>query len=564
MSNGPQKKNNIRRRELTSKRAPDALLDALYAYDGEVKKGIINESVEKSIGEDSRRRPEEHQETFSNGGALQGEITPPYNMYALAKLPFNNNVLGQCIDVMVTNIESYGFRLEYIGPEGEEKSEEALNEKNELRAFLDYPNGDYSLTELRMRLRQDYETFGNSYMEVTRDKTGKIRSLYHLPAHTMRVVTHDREYTESFSRVRDDDGNYRDKPYRRRFRRYIQKIGGVRTYFKEFGDPRNISVLDGSATNQNLPFAETASEVVHFSRYNPGSPYGLPRWFNQIPSIMGSREAELTNLDYFSENAIPAMVVMVAGGHLTEESMDAIEQTFTNIRGRAAQNRVAVIEAAGDIEAASEDGKVPTPKISLESLSSERQGDALFQEYDHKCREKIRSSFRLPPIFIGESREYNRATSEQSMIMAESQIFAPERRKIDEFFNTKILTQFEPRFWRFKSMPPRVAGTDDLIATIKGLSSVGAITPNAAVNLVEELLDIPVNYIKEKWGDVPFFITQAQAQNGFFGDIGVGRNRHGTPAPATDDTSTDDESTEDEVEKHNELLPVTKLEEVDG
>ena len=520
------------------------------------------EHSKKSLDANSRQRPDDKQETYAGGSGINNQIIdPPYNMYALAKLPNNNSVLKQCIDVMVTNIESNGYRLEYTGEKGKEQDREVLAEHNNLKNFLDNPNGDYSLIDLRERLRQDYETFGNSYVEVIRDNTGKITRMYQIPAYTMRVGALGDTLVDSKVRVIGVDGNYYDKDVKKRFRKYAQMINGTYTYFKEFGDTRHMNSTTGEYSG-NVSRSNEATEIFHFAEYNPGSPYGLPRWFNQLPAIMGSREAELTNLDYFQENAVPAMSVTVAGGYLTDETMDAIDEAFTNIRGRAAQNRVLVIEAAGDLEAADENGRLPAPKVEMKPLHEERQGDALFQNYEAKCMEKIRSSFRLPPIFIGLAEEYNRATADQSMIMAESQIFGPERRKIDDFINIHIISNFKPKYWKFKSLPPRIAGADEIMRTVEGLSDIGAITPNVAINLSNEMLDMALKPIQEEWGDRPFFLTQAQAQHGMFGDIGIGQNRDrggNVPAnPERTDEVVKNDAYESKVKERKQRRKLTK------
>lgn len=488
-----------------------------------------HETLTKSLSSGANQRPDDAQETFSGGGAAFGAgiINAPYNLYALSKLPNNNSILKQCIDVMVTNIHSNGHRLEYIGPKGEEESKEAQAEKNNLTNFLENPNGDYSMIEMRERLGADYETFGNAYIEVLRDRSGKIVGVYHIPAYTMRLTNYDRNITTSTARVLGVDGKYYTKTYKKRFRRFAQYLNGQYVYFKEFGDPRALNPRTGEFGE--VSFDQSATEIFHFAEYSIGSPYGMPRWFNQLPAIMGSREAELTNLDYFQENAVPAMAIMVAGGFLTDETMTAIESAFTNIRGRSAQNRVVVIEAAGDVEASDEHGRLPAPKLELKPLHEDRQGDALFQNYEKNCSDKIRSSFRIPPIFLGMSSDYNRATADRSLILGESQIFAPERRKFDDFMNIKVLSNFEPRFWKFKSLAPKIAGAEDIAVTVKTLSTAGAITPNAAINLSNEMLDLDIKPIQEEWGNRPFFLTQAQAQHGLFGDIGIGTNIE-TPA----------------------------------
>lgn len=534
---------------LTNTKKHNAFTDALNEY--------IEHDVEKSISTQSRNRPDDNQETFSTASAMHshGIIDPPYNMYALSKLPNNNSVLKQCIDVMVTNIESNGYRLEYCGPKGKEESNEALSEYNRLKDFFENPNGDYSLIDLRERLRQDYETFGNAYIEVIRDRTGKITRIYQLPAYTMRIAGVHPTSVKVSRPIRRVDGSYTEKTEYKRFRRYAQYINGRYIYFKEFGDGRRLNSETGEF-NDAVNNRTEATEVYHLAEYTAGSPYGLPRWFNQLPSIMGSRESELTNLDFFQENAVPAMVVTVAGGYLTDETMESIDDAFTSIRGRAAQNRVLVIEAAGDVEAADEHGRIPAPKVEIKPLHEERQGDALFQKYEEKCMEKIRSSFRLPPIFIGLAQDYNRATADQSMIMAESQIFGPERRKMDDFFNINILPNHKAKYWKFKSLPPRVSGSEEIINTVEGLSDIGAITPNVAINLTNEMLNMDLKPIKEEWGDRPFFLTQAQAQHGMFGDIGIGENRHGGGATVANPDRNDEVKTTKKLARRKRLTSI--------
>ena len=48
------------------------------------------------------------------------------NLEALRRLPDQNNVLRQCIDAYVTNMDAFGYRLEYMGEEGKEEDEELV------------------------------------------------------------------------------------------------------------------------------------------------------------------------------------------------------------------------------------------------------------------------------------------------------------------------------------------------------------------------------------------------------------------------------------------------------
>lgn len=462
--------------------------------------------------------PFEQAYTVNGTGGVGNIMAPPFNWNALMRMPNDNSTLRQCIDAMVTNIDGHGHRLMYIGPEGEEKSEAAAAERQSLENLFNAPNDDYSFQELRNRLRTDYETLGNAYIEVGRDKRGRVVMLSHIPAHTIRLTQRDTDEVEVTVKLPRDGA--KTQKVRKRFRRFVQQVGNKKVYFKDFGDPRRISPDTGMVV-PNLGLRYSATEIIHLAIYTPSSPYGLPRWFNQMPSVQGSRQAELTNLDFFKENAIPAMVMMVAGGLLTDESLQALENHFRQARGRASMNRIAVIEAGGDPSTAPESGAIPVPRIELKPLQGERQGDALWSTYEKENADKIRSSFRLPPIYIGLSTDYTYATAKTSFEVAEGQVFGPERQAFDNIVNAKIAATYDPEYWAFRSQPPRIAAKEDIIKAISAFERVGALTPNVTIGLANEFFDLEIKPVLEPWGNYPFSITNmlvqtAQLKGGVF------------------------------------------------
>lgn len=446
-------------------------------------------------------------------------IKPPFNPAGLMHLPNENNILRQCIDAMVTNIESFGHRLEYAGPEGGEESAEAKAEKARLEALLDQPNGEYTLIELRERLRRDYETFGYAFLEVGRDATGQIAILYHVPAHTMRLCAKDNVAVQ-VERILTRNGKPAKVKVTKQFRRFVQQVGTQKVYFKEYGDPRSIDPATG-LEEAKLHVEDQATEIFHLSLYSPGHSYGLPRWINQLPAIRGSRESEMTNLQFFQDNAIPAMAILVSGGFLSQGTMDEVQTAFTSARGRRSMNRVLVIEATGDDQASAPEGTVPAPKLDIKPLMADRQSDALFQNYDENNQKKVRSSFRLPPIFVGRSEDLTYATAQASLIMAEAQVFGPERNKIDDLFNLHLLSRdgVPPRFWRYRSNPPRIVAPDDIVRALEVLNKAGAITPNIAIGITNELFDLNIKTITAPWGDYPFAIVNELAKQGTLSGI---------------------------------------------
>lgn len=452
---------------------------------------------------------------YANTISALSIIAPKYNPYALLRMPDECSVLRQCLDAMVTNICSFGYRLEYIGPPDQEDSPGANAEKTRIESLTSQPNGEYSFIELRERVRRDVETFGYAFIEVGRQSAGgEIIMVNHVPAHTMRLTAKAPEMVPT-EQVFIRDGKKVKVKMPKRFRRFVQMVGARLVYFKEFGDPRSINPKTGEE-DKALAFNASATEIYHVMKYASGSPYGLPVWTPQLPSVMGLRESELTNLQFFKDNAIPALAVLVSGGSLTNSSAANIENHFTSGKGRESMNRVLVIEATADDGAAQVDGTIPAPKLDIKPLAAARQTDGNFLEYEKECIGKVRSAFRIPPIFVGLAMDYTRATADTSLVIADAQVFGPERNKEDEFYNTHIfpVNGEALQYWQMRTNPPRLVSPDQVLEALSELDNVGALTPNIAIGLANELFDLHLTLIDQAWGDYPFSICLALAEAG--------------------------------------------------
>ena len=452
-------------------------------------------------------------------------IKPPVNPYSLVKILQENSHLLQCVDAMVTNIHGFGYRMEFIGKDNDETTPAALQELQWLEELFDFPNTTISFQELRERLGWDQWALGNAYLEVGRDNQGRVVTLHHVPSPTMRITKVEPNPIPVVETIKRFGKDMKIKS-QKAFRKFVQlDEKGSRVYFKEFGDPRTIDPKTGKENNV-LALENSATEIIHLARYNAQSVYGIPIWHSQLPSVLGSRQAELTNLDFFENNGIPAMAILVAGGYLTHEAYEMLRDNFEQVKGRGSTNRIVILEARGAIEDASNTGAVPTPSITMKPLYSERQNDALFQEYERQARDKIRSVYRLPPVFTGTAGDYTYASAKVSLEVAENQIFIPERVKFDDIVNKKLLTTWKLKSWRFRSNPASLATSEDLIKAIEIFNDAGAISPNSAISILNEKLNLDIPRIEEFWGELPFkmvnSILQAQGspeKTNFVADI---------------------------------------------
>lgn len=443
---------------------------------------------------------------YSNAGLRI--VEPLISPQLLRRIPLENNILLQCIECYVNNIEGTGYTLEYIGKKDDTTQESGPSqaEYRKLKAFLDSPNEEYSLTELKRRMRDDRETLGYSFMEVIRNRKGDIHAIYHIPASTMRItIPESKGVQEAYTVKRGDETVTIDRL--KYWRRYVQVQQGTNKYiyFKEFGDKRAVDCEDGIA-KENIPEESLATEVIMFSNYKSGYIYGLPRWINQLPSILGSRDSELVNLGFFKKGGIPAMTILVSGGYLSQDAVDAIAKKFNTGKAADTMHDILILEAQGDVAGADAEGRLAVPRLEIKPLTSEQHKDGLFQEYDANCRDKIRCAFRLPPILLGLTTDFNRATAESSVIVCESQVFGPERNIEDDAFNKYILGDGvnNPVYWKMKSNPTRIVDQADIADSITTLEDSGALTPNTVIHVTNAMFGLDIKQIDQPWGDYPY------------------------------------------------------------
>lgn len=415
-----------------------------------------------------------------------------------------------------------------LTPEQKALLEEAKKEKVRLTNFFTYATPE-SFSEFRQRLRRDIETTGNYYFEVLRNTLGEIQGFNHVPAYQMRLGKLDDDAALVDRKVLELqlDGSVIVKTIKewRRFRRFVQsryvhrstlssiQTGSRTVWYKEFGDVRVLSKSTGYfADEQSTPIKDNdhATELIHVRNYSARSPYGLPRYVGNLLSIFGDRAAEEINYTTFRNNNIPSLAILVSNGMLTEGTIQRIESFVeSQIRGSSNYSKFLIIEAETLAEEGEDGGHI---KVDIKPLTNDQIKDALFQEYSKNNQDKIRRSFRLPPIFVGRSDDYTRSTAESSRRLADEQIFLPERDKFDELMNRIIFPEMKVRFHKFKSNSPNTTDNESLVKILAGAEKTGGMTPRIARAMLEQILGIDLPAFPGDFPqDVPFSLTMAEA-----------------------------------------------------
>lgn len=448
-------------------------------------------------------------------------ISPPFEPLLLAQLPENNTELGQCIEAMEVNIEGFRHRFVPIVDSteiGEAQQKEMDKEHVELFNFFNTCSGvEESFTQLRRKTRKDLEATGNGYWEIIEPplKKNSISGINHIEAHTMRLSTLDKEFVEVEEKrlVKKADGTwkYEEVKVQRKFRKFCQVRGGSTVWFKSLNDPRDLNYKTGefAKTGVKLPVDDRANSVIHFKIYSPRSPYGIPRYIGNLFSIYGSRASEEINYTTLRNNNIPSMIVAVSNGQLTSGTIKRMKEFVeTQIKGSDNYSKFLLLEAIPAEEGADADGKV---KIDIKPLAEWQMKDAFFQEYDKNNCDKVRRSFRLPPIFTGKSEDYNRATADTSRKLADEQIFAPERDEVDFVINRQILPRLNARYYVFKSNSPIITSNEELIRLLGAAERTGGINPQISRDIISEIFGKDMGKVTAIDPKIPFTIQVAEA-----------------------------------------------------
>jgi len=449
---------------------------------------------------------DEYQQLYVGATRDQGIVQPPYNLRQLDRLSQENNALGPCIEAMVTNIVQTGYKFESLEEQTEDDEDDDQIEA--LRAFFEEPWPGMSWSEIRRLARRDMERTGNGFLEVLRNAQDQVVMFRHVDAKMMRLLRLDDAIPVDMTVVRG--GKEQTVNVMKRERRYCQLVNGVSLmYFKEFGANRDLHKKTAvwAPKGQRLPANMRATEIMHFTVLpDAHTPYGIPRWVNQTPSVLGSREAEEFNLEFFKNGGVPPVMVFLQGGTLQAETRRALEQRLSGEAKKNNRVQVFEVEPAGG----SLNQPVPTARVTVERFGAERQSDSMFEKYDERCEERVRRSFRLPPIFVGQSKDYNFATAFASYTVAEAQVFKPERDAEDTIITMRLLPALGFKGYKIRSNPLSIEDATLKLQALEVVEGMGdQVEPADIITAINEVAGLHLK-VSDAAPDLATRIAQQQ------------------------------------------------------
>jgi PBSX family phage portal protein len=270
-------------------------------------------------------------------------------------------------------------------------------EEQKLNDLFDSFNEFESFTESLVKIWVDVLTTGNGYMEVGRNRAGKIGYIGHIPSIHIRV-----------RRARDG---------------FVQKSGSKFIFFRNYSDLNVVDPINGDP-NPN--------EIIHFSLYSPTNTYyGVPSAVAALSAIVGDKFAKEYNIDYFENKSIPRYAIILKGAKLSEKSKQEVVNYFRNeIKGNNHGTLFVPLPATlgKDID------------LKFEKLENNVQ-EGSFDKYRKSNRDEIMVAHRVPAPKIGVYDNANLAVSRDADKTFKVQVIGPDQKMIEKKIN-RIVKEF--------------------------------------------------------------------------------------------------------------------------
>ncbi|MGW6151203.1 phage portal protein [Bacillus mycoides] len=443
------------------------------------KKRKVSARVIKAAGTGTQVLSRQQEDEVEKN-AINDIIQPPYEITRLQEIKENSTILGQCIDAYKRNIAGFGHEMKYKEEDAEETPEMKVEWTLIDKEIIPFFSFEKPFKEILETVIDDKETTGNGYIEVIRNLEGKPTELVNMLPQYMRVTRKD-------DRPQDVTYIINGKEVKRKklFRRYVQQVGAIDTYFKEYGDPRFLNKETGEFGTATFG-DKNATEVIQMKIGN--GPYGIPRWVSHVVHMVGARKAEELNLRYFKQGRHIPMAILLKNGVLSEDSEKELMDYVSTVEGEENQHKYLVLQVESAEEGIVGDTQ-PNVDIELKSLADILQNDALFLEYDEKSRQKVQSAFRLPDVYVGYIRDFNRATAESVREITEEQVFEPERNTLEFIINNVLLLPYGLKHVYVNLRKSEISNTEDMVKTIEVLADKGGLTLQDVRNLASNMLN---------------------------------------------------------------------------
>ena len=348
------------------------------------------------------------------GYSLFNLVVPPYDLDALGQLYDESYVLRGVIDARVMNTVGVGMNWKPTTKAKRQIEKASMNpddsklanvrsshqkEVDRLTDLFEQFNEEETLIETLAKVWTDYLTLGNGYLEIGRNRNGKIGYIGHVPSNLVRVR-------------RPRDG-------------FVQQANWKYVFFRNFGD---------NETPDPVNDDPQPNELVHFKVYSPNNNfYGVPPSVAALSAIVGDKFAKEYNIDYFENKAIPRYAIILKGVKLSQRSKQELITYFRNeVKGK--NHGTLVIPLPATI------GNQSEADVKFEKLEDGVQ-EASFSKYRKDNQEDVLVAYRTPPTKVAIFENSNLAVSRDADKTFKVQVIGPDQETVANRLN-RIVKEF--------------------------------------------------------------------------------------------------------------------------
>ncbi|MGX6993949.1 phage portal protein [Vagococcus penaei] len=408
-------------------------------------------------------------------------LSPPYDLATLRSIGETSTILNQCVEAYSQNIVGFGMGVRFKVEE-KDVTTEMDSEKSALETLLVNLSLDRPAKEVLSEAIRHVEECGNAFIEVIRNGLGEVVGIENVLPECIQVT--------KLNRVNMPDGTIRKFRYFN-FQDTVDDSAMVHKsiWYKSFEDPTPLKI-DGNVAKDG---EGNATELIHLKIGDEHKPYGVPRYIGTLLGILGDRKANELNYRYFTEGRHTPLAIILENAQLTEESEATLKEYSDSIGGESSQHKFILLEAekVGMENDFLQDNDKDKAAIRLEKLADILQQDALFLDYSEKVRSDVLSAFRLPPVYVGLSEDYNRATVETAKELTEEQVFQPRRDGYEWRLN-RLFNDYEFRYVEVFLKSPDFSNTDDIKNILTPAIQARAVAPNDLRPIVSRVLNVPL------------------------------------------------------------------------
>ncbi len=325
-----------------------------------------------------------------------GCILPPYNPAQILAYKALDATYQTCISIKVDTTIGLGYSFGY----------KDIDKRKDIIDFFHTPNRNFSdtFTSILKNIYTDLELFDNAYLEFV--KSGKIRSIYYLPAKDMYIKP---KINSQGATLRDIDKYL-----------YIPENIDIPIQF----EPYPVSTKTKDGIHYCLHLKRPSQENMY---------YGKPDTAHLFDLIKQSYLTDQYNINFFSNGGQPAWAVLITGGKLSKKSYDKIKQFIeNNLKGVANSHKMLFLS-------------VPNEKATIKLIPLSKSIDEQFITLNDKIQFKIALKCRVHPKLLGLSTGGNfgggsAGITDLKLFM--ETVSRPEQNVLVEFINKFLELEF--------------------------------------------------------------------------------------------------------------------------